>query len=410
MSRQVFHALGSLGAAVLLMAAVPQAVAQKPATQPTVRQLDNGTIVAGNQTFYTWNQYVSSDFFRLHGRHCGTVASGQAGAMPRGGGQADCTFTFTSPAAIYDPSVVKYRIPVVVHVLRHSNGVTGDISPAMVQSQIAILNEDFLALVGSNGQAGTDIQIEFRLATVDPSGNPTTGITYSDNTTWFNDGGSYWNTLAWDTNRYLNIYTNTASGALGYVPDLPQGGIAGANFDRVVILWSAFGRNAPIGPPFDQGRTATHEVGHYLGLEHTFSNGCGSATACYTSGDLICDTKPQSIPTTGCSDGQSCGIPDPIHNYMDYSDDLCMTQFTPEQARRMRCSLEHYRPLGYDIVVRRGDCDGNGLTDVNDISCFVGVLLGNDADPIHRAGSDTNGDGANNGADVSAFVISLLAG
>ncbi|MHC5002024.1 MAG: M43 family zinc metalloprotease, partial [Planctomycetota bacterium] len=177
---------------------------------------------------------------------------------------------------------------------------------------------------------------------------PTTGITYSNNTSWFNDNGSYWNQLAWDTSRYMNIYTNNAGGALGYVPDLPQGGIVGSNEDRVVILWSAFGRNAPIGPPFNQGRTLTHEVGHYLGREHTFNGGCGSASACYTSGDLICDTTPQSSPTDGCS-GSSCGSPDPIHNYMDYSDDLCMWEFTAEQARRMRCTLEHYRPQLYEV-------------------------------------------------------------
>ena len=106
------------------------------------------------------------------------------------------------------------------------------VSLAQVQSQIDVLNEDFLALAGSNGADGTDIQIQFYLAEVDPNGNATNGVTYSNNTSWYNDSGSYWNSLAWDTNRYLNIYTNSAGGFLGYVPDLPQGGIAGSNSAR----------------------------------------------------------------------------------------------------------------------------------------------------------------------------------
>ena len=174
----------------------------------------------------------------------------------------DCAYRFTNPSEEYDPSVVKYRIPVVVHVIRRDDGVTGHVPESMIRSQIDILNEDYLALVGTNGANGTDIQIEFYLATEDPAGNPTTGITYSDNSTWFSDGGSYWTSLAWDTHRYMNVYTNNASGALGYVPNLPQGGVVGSSSDRVVILWSAFGRDAPIGPPYDPGRTLTHEVGH----------------------------------------------------------------------------------------------------------------------------------------------------
>jgi len=215
-------------------------------------------------------------------------------------------------------------------------------SISQVESGIRILNEDFLAMSDTNGANGTDCQIEFYLAETDPSGNPTNGITYSNNTNWYNDGGSYYNSLAWDTNRYLNIYTNTASGALGYVPWLPQEGSVGSSADRVVVLWESFGDNAPIGAPFNKGRTLTHEVGHYLGLHHTFNGGCGGGN-CASSGDLICDTAPQSEPTYGCN-GSSCSGTAPDDNYMDYSDDLCMEQFTPNQSRRMRCTIVHYRP------------------------------------------------------------------
>lgn len=125
------------------------------------------------------------------------------------------------------------------------------------------------------------------------------------------------------------------------------GALVGSAEDRVVNLWSAFGLNSPIGPPFHLGRTVTHEIGHYLGLEHTFNFGCGTSSApgCYTSGDLICDTNSEADSHSGCNkSATSCGSLDPVTNYMDYSDDDCMERFTLEQARRMRCAIQHYRP------------------------------------------------------------------
>ena len=262
---------------------------------------------------------------------------------------SDCSANSTTIKSEYDPGET-YEIQVVVHVITRTNGF-GDITDAKVQSQIDILNEDFLAIAGSNGAAGTNANIQFRLATEDPQGNPTNGITRSANNTWFNDGGNYWNQLAWDPDRYLNIYTNEASGALGYVPFLPQTGNVGSNADRVVVLWSSFGLNGPIGPPFNKGRTTTHEVGHYLGLYHTFDGGCGQASNCYGSGDLVCDTQRESQPSFGCpTNKSSCNSPDPIRNYMDYSDDLCMNNFTPEQVNRMRCTLLNWRPDVFTVL------------------------------------------------------------
>jgi hypothetical protein len=311
-------------------------------------QTQQPVISIGGRSYSSWQSYVQSPFFKQNAMHCITPSrnptinpSSSFNFSP-----SDCAYYSTNPNPIYDPTVT-HNIQVVVHVIQHSNG-QGAISNAMVQSQIDVLNEDFRAMAGTNGAPGTDVMIQFELATQDPQGNPTNGITHSVNTQWFNDDGAYWNSLAWDTNIYLNFYTNSAGGSLGYVPDLPQSGIPGTNADRVVILWSAFGRNAPIGPPYNLGRTATHEIGHYLGLWHTFDNGCGSASACYTSGDLICDTNRESQPTYGCPGNKSsCSSPDPIHNYMDYSDDSCMWEFTFEQTNRMRCTLENYRPDVY---------------------------------------------------------------
>ena len=310
--------------------------------------------------FYSWQEYVLSDYFQAAGGRCATpdweTREALWGHLEDGSDPSDCTSSSTNPTSVYDPTTL-YEIQVVVHIIEHSNG-DGQISNALVNSQIDILNEDFLAIMGSLGANGNDNQIRFALATEDPNGNPTTGITRSVNDTWFNDGGSYWNTLAWDPNRYMNLYTNSASGALGYVPFLPAnagGTLVGAANDRVVVLWSAFGRNAPIGTPFDLGRTATHEVGHYLGLEHTFTGGCSAATppGCYTSGDLICDTNSEQVPSSRpclLGDKSSCGTVDPSDNYMDYSDDICMMKFTIEQSRRIRCSLENYRPGIYSLA------------------------------------------------------------
>ncbi len=304
----------------------------------------NGSVIVDGQSFSSWSDYYGSAYFAQSGRRCGTISGRSRGA--RAVSPSDCTYSLTNPTADYAASVV-YEIPVVVHIIEHSNG-DGQISDALVQSQIDVLNEDFMALAGTPGQFGANVAVHFSLATLDPSNNPTTGITRTVNDQWHNDNGNYWDTLAWDTNRYMNVYTNTASGNLGYVPDLPQGGLAGSNWDRVVIAWAAFGRNAPGGPPFDQGRTLTHEVGHYLGLEHTFLGGCsGDPTppGCYASGDLICDTAAEKNSASGCPVGQSsCNTPDPTDNYMDYSDDTCMDRFTTDQLRRMRCSLLNYRP------------------------------------------------------------------
>ena len=237
------------------------------------------------------------------------------------------------------------RIPVVVHNIR-SGGGTGNLSDTQIRSQITVLNEDFRAIPGTSGAPGADTNIEFFLADTDPNGNPTTGIVRYSNTTWFNDNGQYYNSIAWDTTRYLNIYTNNAGGGgvLGYVPALPHQGTAlNTNADRVVILYTAFGRPSSLSP-YNLGRTTTHEVGHYLGLFHTFNGGCGSASACYQSGDRICDTNQEANPRFSCSSASSCGSSDPISNYMDYTNDACMNQFTLEQGRRMRCTLTHFRP------------------------------------------------------------------
>jgi hypothetical protein len=261
---------------------------------------------------------------------------------------SDCGYLTNTPQPEYEPSC-NYDIQVVFHVIQNTSGV-GFLSASKIQDQIDILNEDFNAIQGTPGAGGTNGKIRFHLATVDPNGAPTTGITYSNNNSWFQDSGNYWNSLAWDTNRYMNVYTNAVPCCYGYVSNFPSQGIAGQANDRIVLWWEAVGRQATAGWPLNMGRTATHEVGHYLGVYHTFCGGCGSAAQCYSTGDLICDTNPESSATTGCpASKSSCGSSDPTANYMDYTDDPCLTNFTPEQVNRMRCTLLHWRPNVFEI-------------------------------------------------------------
>ena len=132
----------------------------------------------------------------------------------------------------------------------------------------------------------------------------------------------------------LNMYLTTAGDYLGwaYLPKVVTQG--NAFLDGVVIDWESLrGASPTYQGRYDQGETATHEVGHWLNLEHTFYRGCNGR------GDYVDDTPYEATPTSGCPVGKdTCTAPglDPIHNYMDYSYDQCYTEFTAGQAARMQ--------------------------------------------------------------------------
>jgi len=296
---------------------------------------------------------------------CSTVQAGPARSAFMDG--SDCSLAQTNPGPQWEPAAI-IRIPVVVHVIMDTACAQGVLTDVQVTSQIDILNEDFRALAGTPGALGYDTKVEFVLATQDPQGAPTSGITRDCNSAWYADQGSYWNTLAWDPTRYLNLYTNTAANARGYVPFLPAdpAGAVGQPQDRVVINTLAIGRNGPV-PAHNQGRTATHEIGHYLGLFHPYFDGCGIDTPpdCYTTGDRICDTPPDAMEHHGCTAALNCGsFPVPIENYMELTDDTCATGFTHEQARRIRCTLATYRSTLVTLpdALFRDGFDSGGLT------------------------------------------------
>ncbi len=247
------------------------------------------------------------------------------------------------------------NIPVVVHILHNGDAVGSNenISVAQIQSQIDVLNEDFS---GTNSDissvpaaftsAVTDADIQFCLAQTDPLGQPTTGInrinigvsSVSDSQIESNYGLNN----MWDPTKYLNIFVgNLTGGLLGKavfptgsgLPGMPGGGAP--SYDGVMVLYSAFGRVGTVGAPYNKGRTATHEIGHWLGLRHIWGDSnCGN--------DFCADTPTQQTSNGGCPTYPSptCGNSgDMSMNYMDYTNDACMYMFTNDQKARMDAVL-----------------------------------------------------------------------
>jgi hypothetical protein len=259
-----------------------------------------------------------------------------------------------------------YRIPIVVHVV-HSNasGQIGgannpNISDEQIASQIQVLNEDYRRKEGTNGfnssTIGADAKIEFFLATTDPNGQPTTGITrhyYAQKSSFdiFSDDVLLSQIAYWPSDRYLNIWVTTLqNNYLGYtqfptaadtIKGLP--GDSNEFVDGSMIDYRYFGRKigTVTSSTYSLGRTATHEIGHWLGLIHTWGDGDGCAE------DYVADTPPTKSPnqTTQCRTTYSTCVNgkqtrDLTEDYMDYSPDACMNLFTKGQIDRMRAVLQ----------------------------------------------------------------------
>lgn len=269
-----------------------------------------------------------------------------------------------------------YTIPVVVHVIHNGNavGVSYNISDAQVLSQIAVLNEDYRRLnsdtvstPGVYAPVAADCEINFCLAQRDPNGNATNGIdrinrntkgwsappytsTYIDNTI---KAGSIW-----DPTKYMNIwvvpdYSMSGNQLLGHATFPLNSGLTGltssygtATTDGVVIWYKSFGRVGTLDALYNKGRTATHEVGHWLGLRHIWGDAnCGN--------DYVNDTPTQqtanfggqnipypcpSFPQVTCNNGPNG---DMWMNYMDYCYDKCLNMFTQGQKARMVTAMQN---------------------------------------------------------------------
>ncbi len=241
----------------------------------------------------------------------------------------------------------RITIPVVVHVVYKR--AQENISKTQVNSQIVALNKDFR---GTNADASAvpavwqglvaDAKIEFKLAKRDPDGKVTDGITRTQTTR--DAFPSFKNPVkkrsqggapAWPADRYLNLWVCNLDGLLGYA-QFPGGP---ARTDGVVVTHTGFGTTGTAQPPFDKGRTATHEIGHWLNLRHIWAD-----TIDCSGSDFVNDTpnaggpnygKP-SFPHLSCNNGPNG---DMFMNYMDYTDDAAMFMFSPGQVTRMNATL-----------------------------------------------------------------------
>ena len=254
---------------------------------------------------------------------------------PRSCATAQPTETLTLPSAMADRALVGPRggrgdrpdpadlitIPVYVHVVSALGG-EGEVSDAAIAAQVQVLDAAFVAT-----------RFRFALA----------GVNRAVRNSWFEmtpgslAESSVKSALHRGTAADLNLYTaGPADGQLGW-SSFPSDYEVDPIDDGVVVFHGSLpGGNAT---PFDEGDTATHEVGHWLGLYHTFQGGCDKAN------DFVPDTAAEAAPAFGCPFGRdSCTgtlFPgrDPVENFMGLSDDACMVEFTPGQAARME---EHW--------------------------------------------------------------------
>ncbi len=237
-------------------------------------------------------------------------------------------------------------IPVVFHII-HTYG-DENISKAQIDDQIRILNEDYQRMNSDTSKTrsifkgvAADMDIEFKLARIDPSGNCTEGVTrtFSNLTDGGNDAVK--SLVRWDYRKYLNIWVvkniqeiNAEPGqtTLGYAY-LPYS--TRADIDGIVIMSSYVGSIGSAAGNGNKGRTLVHEAGHWLGLIHPFDNECGGN--CSNSGDYVCDTPPVLKASFGCpTTNNSCDNDSPdqldmVENYMDYANGTCQNMFTKGQ-------------------------------------------------------------------------------
>ncbi|WP_270074735.1 zinc metalloprotease [Streptomonospora mangrovi] len=225
-------------------------------------------------------------------------------------------------------------VPLVVHVVHAEDG-TGDVDDGTVQEQVDVLNKAF-----AGGFAGADTGFSFDLR----------DVTRTANDAWFEDFTSHADEARSQLRRggaeTLNLYlVNMGEGVLGQAT-FPQEYETDAAADGVMVDY----RTVPGGSRenYNLGYTAVHETGHWLGLFHTFQNGCDRP------GDYVDDTPYQREQSSGCPEGSdTCPQrgADPVHNFMDYSDDPCLNNFTRGQARRMAEHWEAFR-AGGDAATR----------------------------------------------------------
>jgi len=319
-------------------------------------------------------------------------------------------------------------IPVVVHVIHtgQSIGNGANLSAERIQSQIDILNEDYRRANEDTDETpaeyidiASDTEIQFCLATTGPNGSVTNGITrhvYSNITDIDEIEDIIKPETSWDSNLYLNIWTidMPSNTVIGYAY-LPTPTIVGFPKDGVVIDYPNFGY-VDAG---NKGRTCTHEVGHYLGLQHTWgaSDSNGDPIGC-SSDDGISDTPNCNGPHYGCPTFgvSSCGNVDMVMNYMEYVSDNCMNLFTNGQKNVMQATLNGSRSQLTSHASTACDATELSCLNIADASLDMGFESDDSSSGwfIENANSDTRtwlitqsstGDwGPNNGSGLAVYL------
>ena len=232
-------------------------------------------------------------------------------------------------------------IKTIVNVVHNTD--EQNVSTAQINSQIAALNKDYRATNPDRSQTPapwkglvTDTRIQFKLVKVTRTRTSRTTFTADDGVKRSSSGGI----APFDPKTHLNLWVCPLSGGLLGYAQFPGGPVAS---DGVVINYRAFGTTGTAQAPFNRGRTATHEVGHYFNLRHIW----GDTPDCSGS-DMVADTPNAAGPNFGapafpvvtCNNGPNG---DMFMNYMDYTDDSGMFMFTTQQVLRMRAALETER-------------------------------------------------------------------
>jgi Pregnancy-associated plasma protein-A len=270
---------------------------------------------------FMWDgvEYASQDAFNQSGRRCGTYnpTQSEVKAMER-------DFR-TRLAALGEFTPQARVIPVYFHVIQATTtgNTNGRVTDSQISQQMTVLNNAF-------APAG----ISFSLVSVDR----TTNNTWYTHTPGSTAESQMKNALRKGGKESLNFYTcGLGGGLLGYAT-FPSSYASQPKLDGVVCLNTSLPGGTAV--PFHLGDTGTHEVGHWAGLFHTFQGGCS------TTNDSVSDTPAEQSPASGCPTGRntcaSAGL-DPITNFMDYSDDACLTNFSPGQNSRMNSQLATFR-------------------------------------------------------------------